>query len=584
MHSATEGVFGTPVVFGPAERRLCGWYHAPTRPTRACAVLLCPPAGWEALATHRTYRVLAGRLCEAGFPVLRFDLDGSGDSAGTDGDPGRVAAWLGSIREAAAQLKVRSGRVELAFFGIHSGATLAAQAASELGGVETLVLWSPYLQGRQLVREIRAYRALNDAEAPQVEGEESAGGFLYLSETLEAFAKLDLLQLTKPARRALLLKRDETSRETKLATTWGESGMAVSCESSDGFAAMMLEPRKSEVPTQTLARVVQWLSEVQPETTALESLPVSSPPMHAALVHGPGYREESFFFGPSKGLFGVLTRSTQGQRRAQTIVFVNTASDHRVGPSRMYVTLSRNLAAVGFNCFRFDPTGLGDNRSAYSPLEAEAHSQIRQNDLEAVLDFLDGQGIAKQFVLVGLCSGAYVAFHVGRSDPRVAGEVLINPQTFVWHDGDSLDVKVRQSFKSSRFYKKALFERGVRKRLAAGDVNILGIGRTMLSRVAGRLFKAVFRRLPLTKNDAALVFRGFRDTLARGTDIFVIFAATDGGIDIFEGYVGSNGGALRNSPHFRIEILGAPDHTFSRTRDQRTLSALLITHLTQRFN
>ena len=583
MHSAAEGVFGTPVVFGPAERRLCGWYHAPARPTRSCAVLLCPPIGWEALATHRTYRVLAEQLCEGGFPVLRFDLDGSGDSAGTDEDPQRVAAWLGSIREAAGHLKVRSGRLELAFFGIHSGATLAAQAASELGGVETLVLWSPYLQGRQLVREIRAYRALNDPDAPLVEGEEGAGGFLYLSETLEAFATLDLLQLTTPARRALLLQRDATSREATLATTWGATGVEVSCESSDGFAAMMLEPRKSTVPTQTLARVAQWLSEVHPEMAVVKPLPVSVPPTPEALVEGPGYREESGFFGAAHGLFGVLTRSTQGQRRAQTIVFVNTASDHRVGPSRMYVTLSRNLAAAGFDCFRFDPTGLGDNRSPYSHLDVGAHSQVRQNDLTAVLDVLDGGGIAKQFVLVGLCSGAYVAFHVGRADQRVVGEVLINPQTFVWHDGDSLDVKVRQSFKSSRYYKKALFERGVRKRLAAGDVNVLGIGRTLLSRIAGRVLKAVFRRLPLTKNDVAFVFQGFRAMLARGTDTLVIFGASDGGIDIFDGYVGANGGALRSSPHFRIEILDTPDHTFSRTRDQRTLSTLLITHLTQRF-
>jgi len=546
-------------------------------------VLLCPPIGWEALATHRTYRVLAERLCEDGFPVLRFDLDGSGDSAGTDEDPRRVTAWLSSIREAAGYLTARSGRLERALFGIHSGATLAAQAASELGGVETLVLWSPYLQGRQLVREIRAYRALNDTVAPLVEGEENAGGFRYLPETLEALARLDLLQLTRPARRALLLMRDATSREATLATKWGASGVDASCESSDGFAAMMLEPRKSTVPAQTLARVVRWLSEVHPETTAVEPLPVSTPPMPVTLVEGSDYREEARFFGPANGLFGVLTRSTRDRRRAQTIVFVNTASDHRVGPSRMYVTLSRNLAAVGFNCFRFDPTGLGDSRSAYSHLAAEAHSPVRQNDLTAVLDALDGEGIAKQFVLIGLCSGAYVAFHVGLSDRRVVGAVLINPQTFVWHDGDSLDVKVRQSFKSSRYYKNALFERGVRKRLAAGDVNVLGIGRTLLSRIADRVMKAAFRRSPFTKNDAALVFKGFRDLLARGTDTLVIFGAQDGGRDIFDGYVGANGGALRHSPHFRIEIVDTPDHTFSRTRDQRTLSALLITHLTLRF-
>src|SRR4051812_34449398 len=87
-----------PTWFGPAERPLFGWYHAPALATaRACGVVLCNPFGYEMMCSHRAYRHLAERLATAGFPVLRFDYDGTGDSAGDGEDPERVESWLGSI-------------------------------------------------------------------------------------------------------------------------------------------------------------------------------------------------------------------------------------------------------------------------------------------------------------------------------------------------------------------------------------------------------------------------------------------------------------------------------------------------------
>jgi len=39
------------------------------------------------MAVHRTYRHLADRLTARGLPTLRFDYDGTGDSAGESDDP-----------------------------------------------------------------------------------------------------------------------------------------------------------------------------------------------------------------------------------------------------------------------------------------------------------------------------------------------------------------------------------------------------------------------------------------------------------------------------------------------------------------
>ena len=68
--------------FGPEEGPLFGWLHWPDDGTARAGVVVCPPSGYEAVCAHRTLRVVAERLAERGFAVLRFDYDGTGDSAG----------------------------------------------------------------------------------------------------------------------------------------------------------------------------------------------------------------------------------------------------------------------------------------------------------------------------------------------------------------------------------------------------------------------------------------------------------------------------------------------------------------------
>ena len=46
---------------------------------RATGVLLCNPLGDDLIRAHRPFRHLAEDLSAAGFPVLRFDFDGTGE-------------------------------------------------------------------------------------------------------------------------------------------------------------------------------------------------------------------------------------------------------------------------------------------------------------------------------------------------------------------------------------------------------------------------------------------------------------------------------------------------------------------------
>src|SRR5690242_17987143 len=87
---------------------LFAWLH-PGRPGCGHAVVLCPPAGHEQVHAHRAWRHLAKAVARTGPAVARFDYHGTGDSAGTDEDPSRVASWLQSVRDVVAWVRRQLG-------------------------------------------------------------------------------------------------------------------------------------------------------------------------------------------------------------------------------------------------------------------------------------------------------------------------------------------------------------------------------------------------------------------------------------------------------------------------------------------
>src|ERR1700689_4000049 len=145
----------TAVWFGPDERPLFGWLHVPDDGRVRGAVVLCPPLGLEGVCAHRTLRHMAERLAEARIAALRFDYDGTGDSAGRQDDPGRVEAWLTSVR-GAVDLVRGAGAPKVVVVGMRVGATLAGCAVARGGGADGVVLWDPCASGRSYLREQQA--------------------------------------------------------------------------------------------------------------------------------------------------------------------------------------------------------------------------------------------------------------------------------------------------------------------------------------------------------------------------------------------------------------------------------------------
>ena len=120
---------GTPMYYGPAERRRFAMVHTPDEGSGP-AVVLCPPLAYEAVCAHAALLDLADLLADAGCTVVRIDYDGTGNSVGSDTDPDRVAAWLASIDDAVDHF-VDRGWEPVTLLGLRIGATLAATVAAQ---------------------------------------------------------------------------------------------------------------------------------------------------------------------------------------------------------------------------------------------------------------------------------------------------------------------------------------------------------------------------------------------------------------------------------------------------------------------
>ena len=148
-----DGPEHTQVWFGPESRPLYGWVSRPAGGLARGGAVLCPPMGEEGRAAHRTFRRLAEELAAAGIVALRFDYDGTGDSAGLQDDPDRVPSWLASI-EAARQYLLDLGAPERGR-GRHAARRDPGrgQAAPRRTPYSSLVCWDPCLSGRTFLRE-----------------------------------------------------------------------------------------------------------------------------------------------------------------------------------------------------------------------------------------------------------------------------------------------------------------------------------------------------------------------------------------------------------------------------------------------
>jgi alpha-beta hydrolase superfamily lysophospholipase len=432
-----------PVWFGPEERPLFGWLHVPEDGQARGGVLLTPALGMEAVSAHFAYRFLADRLAEAGFVSFRFDYDGTGDSAGRQDDPGRVGAWLESVRIAADFVRgLGLGRTSVV--GMRIGATLVAEVfGSGPATIDDFVLWDPCASGRAFLREQSALWSFvlgaQSIARPNDEGSVETPGFVYDKESVADLSSLAIANGDGPmAGRLLVLMRanrkGDRRMNERLAMPHADSVHIIGQES-----LVDVTPDAAKLPVDTVAAIVEWLAAgVKVDETTFVDLKIAG--RDHALVGtssaGVAIEERPVWLGP-KGLFGVLTsrvdeeavawngRQAAAPRPLPPIFFLNAGVIDHVGPARLWVELSRIWAEAGFRVIRFDLSGIGD-----SPLGVDQVGQIvfppeAMNEVVDVLRDVSPEDPSYS-VLVGLSSGGYHAILAAIAG-KVLGLCAVNP-------------------------------------------------------------------------------------------------------------------------------------------------------------
>jgi alpha-beta hydrolase superfamily lysophospholipase len=561
-----------------------GWLHRAGGPPRGMGVLLCRPLGYEALCSYPSYLQLAQQLADAGFDVLRFDYHGTGDSAGGDADPDRVAAWLGSITAAAATLRAASGCTQLALFGVRMGATLAARAAQQMGGIDSLVLWAPCVGGRAFLRELQVSAAGRVGAGGTLE----ALGFLYTPQTQQALEELDLRKIDRlPARRALLIARDDLPGDGPLPAALRAAGVEVAAQPLPGYAAMMREPHEGSTEPATLEAIVAWLAEAAPPLAQPLPGPLPAPPTAFEQARSiAGTLESALAFGPAGKLFGMLAQPFPGgdSDRAQTaLLMLNVGGNYRIGPNRLHVRAGRALAAAGWCTLRLDLSGIGDSPGPEITSTAGLYARDATADVQAAIDALAARG-CRHFVLMGVCSGSFVAFQTARVEPRVSGQILLNSRLLERHPGPEAGPwqdAMQQYYKSTAFYRRALFDPATYGRLLRGQVDVRGIARRLRVVAQARVARGIARLFAPHGHTEGLLGE-FQRLCGRGTDTLMILGEEDDGRDYVEYHFGPLGHRLRGEPRFRMVLQRDSDHTFTRGDSQQEVIATVRDYLERR--
>src|SRR5579883_822447 len=129
------------------------------------------------------------------------------------------------------------------------------------------------------------------------------------------------------------------------------------------------------------------------------------------------------FAGPRGDLVGILTPAAPAAPRAG--VHVLLLSRPRFEQRRMSVQIARRLAAVGFDCLRFDQHGWGDSAGETLPMNLDHPATT---ELLAALKYLRQHCGAERFILYGSCidaRNALSAFTTAEA-PAVEGLIFVS--------------------------------------------------------------------------------------------------------------------------------------------------------------
>lgn len=559
---------GEGIWIGRPERPALGWLDTPASGPGRRGVVLCPPIGYEYWSTHRTLRVLARRLADAGMTSLRLDYTGTGDAAGRPTDPGQVEAWAADLAAAVDRLRAL-GCSDVSLVGVRLGGLLALVHGGRVGATST-VTWDAVRSGRRHCRELTLLGQKIDVG--DAAGGLSVGGAVLSAATLEAIADLDAHAVAEPpGTRVLLVDHAVVGRDPirlKLGALRCEVDTAVVPSAADALEA---PAEYATVSDDLVDTIVGWLTAAgspgapTPPSPAIPAMaPGTPPPPPGEAFSGPvasfrwgsgAVSEDVVTVGPDE-LVAVRTRPARNlPTRPATLVWLNTGSEHHVGPGRAWVEFTRDLALAGWTSLRVDFRGWGESPDAGPgpgrpyDLRTIDETQRLVAQLQARPSGPAGDPVpAGPVVVIGMCASAWVALAATATaaSPPFAVAAM-NPQLY-WQPGDPVEANIETETHVRRLEEIARWQRI--GRFGGWDL----LDRLHVRHPAGEHL----RRLERT-----------------GVPILWVFAEGDDGLGFLTDRVGRAWAGLRRRPGTSVAVLPGIDHSMRRTWERPRVTRAL---------
>jgi pimeloyl-ACP methyl ester carboxylesterase len=507
--------------------------------------------------------MLADALAETGFPVLRFDYPGVGDSLDEVGDP-NLADWVEAARRGEELLREWSGARRVVFLGQGLGAGVALLAAQQCDSVAGLALLASYSSGRALMRELAVSAPVFASNAglkhrPCKNGALNILGFELPASLVADFQALDFKALNSaPAPRVLLVERPNDNRDVKFAKKFEQLGADVTLITYEGYERLISNPLVAAYPGETFASVIETLSRWRGSRRGGKFIRA---PLPAAVLESGDFIEKMVRFGKN-GSLGVFCRPKTCSS-GNAFVFLNCGTNPHTGWRRMTVEHARFLAGHGIASLRIDSAGVGDS-PAREGADHAIYCEEQIAETSEALDWLVAQGV-KSITLFGVCSGAYQAVQTAMSDPRVGAIIIANPFIFVMEETRTVDELIHfYSRRNAEYFLRVMEWDGLMK-LLGGKTPAMRIIRVVLNRLKDQLLMVMpdfVRRMLLTSQNRETI-RVFEKLDAQGTLVTLVTVEGDVCENEMNKFFGRDGAALRHFKNVTRISLANADHNLT---------------------
>ena len=536
------------------------------------AVLFISPWGMEEMCTRKFYRILAEDFAGRGIASLRFDLPGTTNALDATPENAGLKGWRAAVQSAARELRALSGADNVVLLGHGLGGSLALLEAPGISGLAGLVLMAPVVRGRGYLRELSLLAKFIDNEMGVKEAQRdtapgSIAGMRMPAEVAAEVKDLNLEKMPLPvAGLPVLMVARSPEIEGGLAAALEAAGNHVETVPYEGYDHAVNSPLSQRIPAGLGDVVCGWM-----ERLAAYGMKPERPSrrLEAAPVAGGSFYETPVRFGEEHDFFGTLC-TPAGPAAGVAVLILTTGYDPQSAWARSAVELARRLAAAGVVSLRFDSAGVGDTAPVAGRRKQILYDPVQGRDVALAFDYLRGTGLARKYMVMGRCSGAFVAFRAAVADARWNACVVVNPPSFRWR---FVGLPRRLSAYGQRLKSAGLFPS-----LLSGDIHVRAALQNIAVRLLDRTAHIAGRLLPPAVQ-AAHGTRGiladFRLLAARGTQVAIVYSEGDEGEEDFRIHFGPGGAGLAGLRNASLHALADADHNVTPRAARQTMFDLV---------